>query len=64
MNHVFYGYEPYMGDIPGRQRGSLAASEDGEAVAYGLYNAQERRLFISPGARVRKGMVVGENAEQ
>ena len=63
MNHVFYGYEPYKGDIPGRQRGSLVASEDGEAVAYGLYNAQERgQLFISPGARVYKGMVVGENA--
>jgi GTP-binding protein len=63
MNHVFYGHEPYKGDIPGRQRGSLVAWEDGEAVTYGLYNAQERgSLFISPGTRVYEGMVVGENA--
>lgn len=63
MNHVFYGHEPYKGDIPGRQRGSLVAWEDGGAVTYGLYNAQERgSLFISPGARVYEGMVVGENA--
>lgn len=63
MNHIFHGYEPYKGDITGRQRGSIVAWENGEAVTYGLYNAQERgSLFIVPGTRVYEGMVVGENA--
>ena len=63
MNHVFHGFEKYKGDLPGRQRGSLVAWEDGEAVTYGLYNAQERgSLFITPGTRVYEGMVVGENS--
>jgi len=63
MNHVFHGYEPYKGDISGRQRGSLVAWEDGEAVTYGLYNAQERgTLFIGPGTKVYEGMIVGENS--
>lgn len=63
MNHVFHGYEPYKGDIDTRQRGSLVAWEDGEAVTYGLFNAQERgTLFITPGTKVYEGMIVGENA--
>ena len=63
MNHVFHSYEPYRGDIATRQRGSLVAWEDGEAVTYGLYNAQERgTLFITPGTKVYEGMIVGENA--
>ncbi|MEN6316861.1 MAG: translational GTPase TypA [Clostridiaceae bacterium] len=63
MNHVFNGYEPYKGDITSRPRGSLVAWEDGEAVTYGLFNAQERgNLFITPGTKVYEGMVVGENA--
>lgn len=63
MNHVFYGYEPYKGEIPRRTRGSMVAWEDGEAVTYGLYNAQERgTLFITPGTSVYEGMIVGENA--
>lgn len=63
MNHIFLGYEPYKGDIPQRKRGSLIAHEAGEAVAYGLYNAQERgRLFIPAGTKVYEGMVVGENS--
>lgn len=65
MNHVFHGFEPLKGDIPGRQRGSMVAWEDGESVAYGLYNAQERgSLFITPGTKVYEGMIVGENARQ
>ena len=64
MNHVFHSYEPYKGEIPMRQRGSLVAWEDGEAITYGLYNAQERgTLFITPGTKVYEGMVVGENAK-
>nr|WP_200859463.1 translational GTPase TypA [Ruminiclostridium cellobioparum] len=63
MNHVFHGYEPFKGDIATRQRGSLVAWEDGEAVTYGLFNAQERgTLFITPGTKVYEGMIVGENA--
>jgi len=62
MNHVFNGYEPYKGDMPGRLSGSLVAFETGEATGYGLYNAQERgRLFIGPGVPVYEGMVVGTN---
>lgn len=60
MNHVFYGYEPYKGDVPERSRGALVAFETGEAVTYGLYNAQERgTLFIAPGTPVYQGMIVG-----
>jgi GTP-binding protein len=63
MNHVFHGHEPFKGEIFGRQRGSMVAWEDGEAVTYGLYNAQERgSLFIGPGTKVYEGMIVGENA--
>jgi len=62
MNHVFNGYEPFKGEIRGRDRGSLIASETGEAVPYGLYNAQDRgTLFIGPGDMVYEGMVVGES---
>ncbi|KGM96171.1 GTP-binding protein TypA [Clostridium novyi A str. 4552] len=61
MNHVFDGYEPFKGEIPGRTRGSVIAFETGEAVAYGLFNAQERgRLFVTPATEVYAGMVVGE----
>lgn len=60
MNHVFNGYEPYKGDIQERSRGMLVAFETGEAVTYGLYNAQERgTLFITPGVPVYQGMIVG-----
>jgi GTP-binding protein len=65
MNHIFSGFEPQKGEIFGRQRGSMVAWEDGEAVIYGLFNAQERgSLFISPGTKVYEGMIVGENARQ
>lgn len=65
INHYLDGYEPYKGEIAMRQRGSLVAFETGEAVTYGLYNAQDRgRLFIGPGVKVYEGMVVGENARQ
>ncbi|MCY6959434.1 translational GTPase TypA [Clostridium brassicae] len=61
MNHVFESYEPYKGDIPERTRGSLVVFETGEAVTYGLFNAQERgRLFIEPGTPVYAGMIAGE----
>ena len=60
MNSLFYEYQPYRGDIPKRQTGSLIAYETGEAVTYGLYNAQERGvLFIGPNTKVYEGMIVG-----
>lgn len=63
MNSVFDSYSPYKGDIPSRSTGSLVAFESGEAVTYGLFNAQDRgQLFINPGLPVYAGMVVGENA--
>lgn len=65
MSHVFLGYEPYKGDIPGRNRGALIAFEEGETNAYGLYSAQERgELFVDPGLHVYAGMVVGENKRE
>ena len=61
MNHVFEGYAPYKEEIDSRSRGSIVSFEQGDAIAYGLFNAQERgRLFITPGTPVYQGMVVGE----
>ena len=63
MHHVFHGYAPYKGDIPGRTRGALVAFEDGETTAYGINSVQERgTMFISPVQAVYTGMVVGENS--
>lgn len=61
LNSIFDGYQPYKGDITLRYTGSLVASETGEATSYGLYNAQDRgALFITTGADVYEGMLVGE----
>lgn len=60
LNTLFDSYQPYKGDIPRRASGSLISFETGEAVTYGLYNAQERgTLFIGAGTPVYEGMVVG-----
>lgn len=60
MSHVFDSYQPYKGDIERRNTGSLVSFETGEAVTYGLYNAQERgQLFITSGTPVYEGMIVG-----
>ena len=57
---VFENYQPYKGDIARRTTGSLIAHETGEAVAYGIWNAQERgAMFITPGTKVYGGMIVG-----
>ncbi len=64
LNTEFDGYDVYKGDMFYRKNGSLIAFEAGEAITYGLYNAQERgRLFIEPGEKVYAGMVVGESAK-
>lgn len=60
MSTVFDSYAPFKGEISSRSTGSLVAFETGEAVTYGLYNAQERGImFISPGTPVYEGMIVG-----
>lgn len=60
MNTLFDGYGPYKGDLSYRPTGSIIATHPGEAVTYGLYNAQERgQLFITPGTEVYEGMVIG-----
>ena len=60
MNSIFFEYQPYKGDLKRRDTGSLVAFETGEAVTYGLFNAQDRGiLFIDPGTQVYEGMVVG-----
>ncbi|MDE6520851.1 MAG: translational GTPase TypA [Ruminococcus sp.] len=60
MSHVFEDYQPYKGDIERRKTGSLVSFETGEAVTYGLFNAQERgQLFIPAGTQVYEGMIVG-----
>ncbi len=64
LNTTFDGYGPYKGDIQYRKQGSLIASEAGETVTYGLYNAQERGLlFVGPGEQVYGGMIVGQNGK-
>ena len=64
MNTVFDGYGPYKGDVQYRKQGSLIAFEAGEAITYGLFNAQERgTLFIGPGEKVYAGMIVGQTGK-
>ncbi|MGN0767728.1 MAG: translational GTPase TypA, partial [Christensenellales bacterium] len=65
MNNIFIGYEPLKGSVPKRPYGALVAWETGEAVTYGLFNAQGRgQLFIGPGTPVYAGMVVGYSPKQ
>ncbi len=64
MNTIFDDYAPYKGDIAYRKLGSLIAFEAGEAVTYGLFQAQQRgMLFIEPGEKVYAGMVIGQCAK-
>ncbi|MDO5296104.1 MAG: translational GTPase TypA [bacterium] len=61
MNYIFDGYGPYCGDIPRRTRGSLVASDPGEATPYALHNLEDRGIFfIEPGEEIYTGMIVGE----
>jgi GTP-binding protein len=63
LNHTFHSYRPFAGEIPGRLRGSLISMETGAAVAYALWNLQERGvLFVEPGEPIYEGMVIGEHA--
>jgi GTP-binding protein len=63
LNRVFHSYQPYSGDIPGRRNGALIASETGTAVAFALFNLQDRgAMFIEPQTPVYQGMIVGEHS--
>ncbi|MBI4483858.1 MAG: translational GTPase TypA, partial [Acidobacteria bacterium] len=63
MNHLFEGWEPWHGPIPGRPTGALVADRPGRATAYAMFSLQERgEIFIEPGTVVYEGMVIGENA--
>ncbi len=65
MSHVFDGFAPVKGDIPDRRNGVLVSNEDGEAVAYALFNLQERgRLFVSPGEKLYEGMIIGIHSRE
>ena len=65
FSSVFFEYQPYKGEFSRRSTGSLVAFETGEAVTYGLYNAQGRgTLFIGPGTQVYEGMVIGESPKR
>jgi len=62
MNQQFYGYEPYCGKIPRRTKGSLVSMEAGVTTGHALDGLQARgTLFVSPGASVYEGMIIGEN---
>ena len=62
MNRLFHGYRPYMGPIAPRHTGVLIANAEGEAVAYALWNLEDRGpMFIEPGTRVYAGMIVGQH---
>jgi GTP-binding protein len=65
MNSLFDGYTEWLGEIPHRMTGALAADRPGLSTAYALYNLQERGiLFVGPGVEVYEGMIIGENARE
>jgi GTP-binding protein len=62
MNRIFHSWEPFRGEIPGRRNGVLLSNAEGVAVAYALFNLQDRGpMMIDPGTRVYRGMIVGEH---
>ncbi|MEM7696528.1 MAG: translational GTPase TypA [Pseudomonadota bacterium] len=62
MNRVFHAYVPHKGPIPTRHTGVLIANSDGDAVAYAMWNLEDRGpMFIDPGTKVYRGMIVGEH---
>src|SRR4051812_13148520 len=62
MNRIFHAWEPFRGEIPGRRTGVLLSNSQGDAVAYAIFNLQDRGpMMIEPGTRVYRGMIVGEH---
>ena len=65
LNRVFHGWVPHRGPIPGRRAGVLISMENGEAVAYALWNLEERgRLFVEPQEQIYTGMIIGEHSRE
>ncbi|MBL6970190.1 MAG: translational GTPase TypA, partial [Campylobacterales bacterium] len=65
MNHSFLEFRPYSGSVTSRKNGALVSMEQGEAVAYSIFNLQDRgTMFVSPQDKVYGGMVIGENARE
>jgi GTP-binding protein len=65
ISHVFDEFAPVKGDIPERRNGVLISNELGDAVAYALWNLQERgRLFVSPGEKLYEGMIIGIHSRE
>ncbi len=63
MTHRFKEYQPYKGDIPQRQNGSLISMENGKAIPYSIDKLQERgKFFVDPGEDIYEGQVIGENS--
>jgi len=62
MNRLFHGYAPHKGEVQGRRNGVLVSTEEGEAVAYAMWNLEDRGpMMIEPGSKVYRGMIVGEH---
>ncbi len=65
LNRVFHSWAPHKGPIPGRRAGVLISMENGESVAYALWNLEERgRMFIGPQAKIYTGMIIGEHSRE
>ena len=65
ISHIFDGFSPLKGEIPERRNGVLISNENGAAVAYALFNLQERgRLFVSPGEKLYEGMIIGIHSRE
>jgi GTP-binding protein len=65
LNRIFHGWAPYKGPIPGRRAGALISMEDGQSVAYALFNLEDRgRMFIGAQEQVYQGMIIGEHSRE
>ena len=65
LNRIFHSYDVFKGTIKSRRNGVLIATEQGNAIAYALFNIQERgKLFINPQVKVYQGMIIGENSRE
>jgi GTP-binding protein len=65
LNRVFHGWAPYKGTIPGRRAGVLISMENGESVAFALWNLEDRgRMFIGPQTKIYTGMIIGEHSRE
>lgn len=62
LNRLFHNYQPYKGEIPSRSNGALISNSNGEAVAYALWNLEDRGvMFVAPKTKIYEGMIIGEH---